>query len=361
MSAEDQTKWVKADSTFITRYQKWKEKNQLELHNRRTGVQLSINDKMVVPKLKDQPTPRIKRQGMLTSTSLTPVGTTVVKVDGELRKQESFRLQGDLMDYMMALEAQNRDLQNQLEIALFNLKDSDLTHQRALVQSRSHNDKLAKEIAMAMDELNHKDDIHKQEREKLLKDLEDLQQKVEELSSMQFKRNPKVQEQRNGLEQLRRRVSELSFAAQAIETDPERVEPKIAQEVGKPAAVKHYNDNTVDKDGNLPPHLLKELESRAQELESHARDLERLTGEQRIEIENLMHRNYSLQSLIDETREAGKLLDEQNEAMGHMQEEIERAVSKVPSVMSLRERMKEEEGYENLVSEYSDAQTTFEW
>ena len=196
--SKNETKWVKADSTFIERYHSWKQQKQ-------QNQTLSILEKSKVPKLQSKQTvPEIKRKGMLATTKLSLISKNS-------NNEESYRLDGDLMEYLMELEAQNTNLQSQLEVALLNLRGSDLTHQKILMESKNQNDKLAREILEAMRRINEQSSLHSKEKEMLMTELEELQKQVGKLCTGE------VVAEKGESELLRKRVSQISMAADDVD------------------------------------------------------------------------------------------------------------------------------------------------
>ena len=191
MPINDKTKWVKADPAFIERYYDWKQqKQQKQL--------ISIQEKSTIPKLVDKQTlPTIKRNGMLTTSNLSLISTNN-------NNEESYRLDGDLMEYLVELEKQNLNLQTQLEVALMNLRGSDLSHQRILMQSKSQNDRLAAEILAAMQRIEEQSNLHASEKALLMNELEELKKQVDEVCGT-------PEEKGEELKKLSKRVSQLGI------------------------------------------------------------------------------------------------------------------------------------------------------
>jgi hypothetical protein len=134
------TIWVNAEEAFIKDFKEWHQDNEERQHILRMG-------KRLLPNVSEgRHSPLIKKQGMKYMIKLDEIETNKVDKRGNSKKVPTFKLSGNLIQYVRSIEKQNMELQLQLDAAMDSLKEADICHQQTLLDQISLNESLQQQL-----------------------------------------------------------------------------------------------------------------------------------------------------------------------------------------------------------------------
>jgi chromosome segregation ATPase len=261
--------WIKASDSFIHKYREWKAE-PIELVKKKSIPNINSNQ-------------QVMKKKAVHSLRLEPI---------ESHKNE-YSLTGDVFEYLIALEKTNAQLQNQLDVSLGNLKDSDISHSKALDASRQLNEKLQERIGQTMSSFKKAEVEHTQQIKALESDIEYLRSQLDSVLE-------NADDLRRSKDKLVKEKTEILRETKDLELNDQELISKLSCRV-------------------------EDLEAQNQKLNCINTELQLKTDTQTRELEQCWNRIEELHSLLQTARDTESAFEEQQFVIEELRAQLEQA------------------------------------
>jgi chromosome segregation ATPase len=268
--------WIKASDSFIQKYQEWKSE-PIPLVKKKSIPNVNSNQQVMKAKASH-------------SLRLSPIESHT-SLEGKSKRKESYTLQGDIFDYLIALEKTNAELMNQLDVAHGNLKDSDVSHTKALQASRELNEKLQERLANTMSSFKRAETEHAQHIKSLEDDIEYLRSQLDAVLSS-------ADDLRRKKDQLVKEKSEILKDTKSLESNDQQIIEGLHERI-------------------------QDLEAMNQKLVAVNKDLEQKVNTQEQELHQCWDRIQELHTSLQSAREIHSTFEEQQMVIEELRLQLE--------------------------------------
>jgi DNA repair exonuclease SbcCD ATPase subunit len=261
--------WIKASDSFILKYREWRAE-PIQLVQKKSIPNINSNQQVMKAKATH-------------SLRLFPIESH--------KEEEQYSLTGDIFQYLIALEKTNAQLQNQLDVAHGNLKDSDISHTKAIDASRQLNETLQERVFQTMSSFKKAETDHTLQIKSLESDIEYLRTQLESVLA--------------NADDLARKKDQLAKEKTEILRETRNLE---------------LNDQQLIENLN---HKITDLEAENQKLKSINMELNEKTDTQSNELKECWDRIQELHSELQTSRELQNMYEEQQMVIEELRSQLE--------------------------------------